>query len=150
MKMKYEQVIRASRDFVWATYENPHNLPRWQPTLKSFTHKSGQPGQLGAVSELVYDDNGRNVVLTETLTEKRQPHFVAVTSESKWGKALIVNHFEAIDENTTRFVSYSNMSFRGIKKIMSLFIANSIRARGEADLNRFKLLVETEAAGTQS
>jgi hypothetical protein len=39
------------------------------------------------------------------------------------------------------------MNFKGIMKILSLFVARSIRARVEADLSRFKLLVETEAAG---
>ena len=149
MKMKSEQIIYASRDFVWATFDNPDNLSRWQPTLESFTHKSGEPGQPGAISELVYDENGRKVVMTETVTERQQPNFMAGIYDNRWTKTLIVNHFEAIDDNTTRFISYANMSFKGFMKVMSLFVAKSIRARAEADLNRFKLLVETEAAGTR-
>ncbi len=149
MKMKSEQIIYASRDFVWATFDNPDNLSRWQPTLESFTHKSGEPGQPGAISELVYDENGRKVVMTETVTERQQPNFMAGIYDNRWTKTLIVNHFEAIDDNTTRFISYANMSFKGFMKVVSLFVAKSIRARAEADLNRFKLLVETEAAGTR-
>ncbi len=149
MKMKSEQIIYASRDFVWATFDNPDNLSRWQPTLESFTHKSGEPGQPGAISELVYDENGSKVVMTETVTERQQPNFMAGIYDSQWARTLIVNHFEAIDDNTTRFISYANMSFKGFMKVMSLFVAKSIRARAEADLNRFKLLVETEAAGTR-
>lgn len=147
MKMKHQQIIDASPDFVWAMFDNPDNLSRWQPTLKSFTHKSGEPGQPGAVSELVYDENGKKVVMTETVTERRKPHFMAGTYDNARANSLIVNHFEAIDDETTRFVCYSNMHFKGIMKIMSLFVANSIRKRVEADLNRFKLLVESEAAG---
>ena len=149
MKMKSEQIIYASRDFVWATFDNPDNLSRWQPTLESFTHKSGEPGQPGAISELVYDENGSKVVMTETVTERQQPNFMAGIYDNRWTKTLIVNHFEAIDDNTTRFISYANMTFKGFMKVMSLFVAKSIRARAEADLNRFKLLVETEAAGTR-
>jgi len=147
MKMKYEQIIQASREFVWSIFSNSGNLTRWQPTLRSFTHKSGQPGRPGAVSELVYDENGRKVVVTETVTERRQPVFMARTYDNDRARTLIVHHFEAIDENKTRFVSYTNMRFKGITKVMSLFVAKSIRARAEADLNRFKLFVETEAAG---
>jgi hypothetical protein len=72
---------------------------------------------------------------------------MAGTYDNDRATSLIVNHFEEIDDNTTRFISYSNMNFKGIMKILSLFVARSIRARVEADLSRFKLLVETEAAG---
>lgn len=150
MKMKYEQIIQASPEFVWAMFDNPGNLKRWQPTLESFTHKSGKPGQPGAVAELVYKENGREVTMRETVAERREPHFLAGVYDNARARTIIFNHFEAIDENTTRFVSYSNMSFKGFMKIMSLFVAKSIRARIEADLNRFKLLVETEAAGNRS
>lgn len=149
MKMQYEAEIRASRDLVWATFDNPDNLSRWQPTLASFRHLAGEPGQPGAVSGLVYDENGKKVTITETVTERRKPHFMAGTYVSDWATSLIVNHFEEIDDNTTRFISYTNMNFKGIMKIMSVFVSRSIRARVEADLNRFKLLVETEAAGTR-
>ena len=149
MKMKYAAEIQASRDFVWAAFDNPDNLTRWQPTLESFTHQAGEPGQPGAVSQLVYNEHGKKVTMTETVTERRKPYFMAGTYDNAWATSLIVSHFEEIDDNTTRFVSYTNMNFKGIMKIMSLFVAKSIRARVEADLNRFKLLVETEATGSQ-
>lgn len=149
MKMKYEAEIRASRDIVWAAFDNPDNLSRWQPTLESHTYQAGEPGQPGAVSELIYIEKGKKIVMTETVTERREPQFLAGTYDTAWATTLIVNHFEEIDDNTTRLVSYTNMKFKGIMKIMSLFVAKSIRDRVEADLNRFKLLVETEAAGAQ-
>ena len=147
MKMTFETEIRAGRELVWAIFDNPDNLSRWQPTLESFTHVAGDPGQPGAVSELVYNENGKKVTMTETVTERRKPNFMAGTYDNDRATSLIVNHFEEIDEDTTRFVSYSNMNFKGIMKILSLFVARSIRARVEADLSRFKLLAETEAAG---
>lgn len=149
MKMNYEAVIRASRDRVWATFDNPDNLSRWQPTLESFTHQSGIPGHPGAMSELVYDENGKKITMTETVVERREPAFLAGTYDNAWATTLVVNHFEAIDQNTTRFTAYTNIRFKGIMKIMSLFVARSIRARAEADLDRFKLLVETDTAGTK-
>jgi len=149
MKMKYEAEINACRELVWATLDNPDNLSRWQPTLESFTHQVGEPGQPGAVSELVYNENGKKLTTTETVTERRKPDFMAGSYDNAWATTLIVNHFEKVDDNTTRFISYANINFKGIMKIMSLFTARSIRNRVEADINRFKLLVETEAAGAQ-
>ncbi len=148
MKIKVEAEIRASRDFVWAVFDNPDNLPRWQPTLESFTHQTGEAGQPRVSSELVYNENGKKITMTETVTERRKPQFMAGIYESARTTSLIVIHLEEIDDNTTRFVSYTNMKFKGIMRILSVFVGNSVRIRAEADLNRFKLLVETDAADT--
>ena len=150
MKLNFETVIGASVDAVWAAFDNPGNMVRWQQNLQSFNHVSGEPGQPGAVSELVYDEKGKRVVLQETITERRQPVFLAGTYESPMSKTLIVNHFEAVDENNTRWKSWCNFTFSGYMKIMSLFVSGMIRKRTEADMQRFKLLVETDQANAES
>ena len=146
MKVKIEKTINAGLQDVWSAFDNPNNLARWQPTLESYEHKYGEPGQPDSVAELVYNENGRKITITETVTERRQPDFLAGTYESNWGKALIVNHFEAIDASRTRWVMYSNMAFKGIMKLLSLFVGGSIRKRNERDMNRFVEFVETADA----
>ena len=64
MKMTYEAEIQSSRDFVWAIFNNPDMLRKWQPTLESFTLQAGEAGQPGAVSELVYEEKGKKVIMT--------------------------------------------------------------------------------------
>lgn len=150
MKHKTEVVIDADRATVWRLFDNADNMTKWQPTLKSFTHRSGTPGEPDTVSDLVYDENGREVVLTETITARREPDFLAGTYESKWGNAVIVNHFEDIGDGRTRWAAYHNHTFKGFMKVMALFVARSIRKRSEADMERFKLFVETEAAANPS
>lgn len=86
MKLKFETVIDASRDAVWAAFDNPENMTRWQQNLVSFNHISGEPGQPGAVSELTYDEKGKKVVLKETTTERRKPDFLARIYESQMAK----------------------------------------------------------------
>jgi len=147
MKMTYEAEIQAGRDFVFAMFDNPDMLDKWQPTLDSFRHLAGEAGKSGTVSELVYNEKGKKIVMTVTANERREPQFLAGTYDNAWATTFIVNHFEEVDDKTTRFVSYTNIRFKGFMNIMSFFVAKSIRARAEADLNRFKLLVETEAAG---
>lgn len=150
MKHKTEIVIDASRAIVWRLFDDPDRLMQWQPALKSFTHKSGKPGQPDAISELVYDENGRDVIMTETITARREPDFLGGTYESKWGTVIIFNRFEATEDGKTRWIVNTNYSFRGFMKIMALFMRKSIIRRTETDLNRFKLLVETEIAGKPS
>jgi uncharacterized protein YndB with AHSA1/START domain len=146
MKFRHEIVIDADPQTVWATFDNPENMKSWQPTLESFTRKSGEDGQPGAVAELVYDENGRKVTLVETITERREPHFMASTYESEAGNALIVNHFEDAGDGRTRWTMYGNQTFSGIFRLLGLFVAGSIRKRNETMMNNFKLLAETQAA----
>lgn len=147
MKQKFEISIDAGLYKVWSAFDNPDNLSRWQQNFHSYTHKSGEPGQRGAIGELVYDEKGRKTVLRETVTERREPNFLAGMYESDHGSTIIVNHFEAIDENTTRWTSWCNYTFRGLMRFMSLFIAGSISRRTEGDMQRFKLMVESDEAG---
>ena len=146
MKFRHEIIIDADQQTVWATFDNPSNMKAWQPTLESFTRKSGEDGQPGAIAELVYDENGRKVTLKETITERREPHFLAGTYESDAGNALIVNHFEDAGDGRTRWTMYGNHSFRGIFRLLGLFVAGSIRKRNETMMNNFKLLAETKRA----
>ncbi len=150
MKLKFETVIDASRDAVWAAFDNPENMTRWQQNLVSFNHISGEAGQPGAVSELTYDEKGKKVVLRETIMERREPDFLARTYESQVAKTLIVNHFEAVDENSTRWTSWCNFHLQGSMRLMTLFVSRSIRKRNEADMQRFRLMVETDQANSES
>ena len=146
MKQKFEVVIGASKEKVWAAMDNPDNMGRWQSGFHSYTHKTGDPGQVGSTAELVFDENGKHVALLETVTERREPDFIAGTYEADHGTTIIVNHFEAIDENSTRWTSWCNFQFRGLMKLMSIFVAGAIRKRTQGDMERFKLMVETDEA----
>ena len=146
MKFRHEIVIDADQQSVWTAFDDPENMKAWQPTLESFTRKSGEDGQPGAVAELVYNENGRKVTLIETVTERRAPHFLAGTYESDMGNALIVNHFEDTGNGRTRWVMYGNHSFKGIFRFIGIFFAGAIRKRNEDMMNNFKLFAETQRA----
>lgn len=146
MKIKNEITIDAERQTVWREFDDPDNLAQWQPTLKSLAHKSGTPGQPGAVSELVYEEDGRDVITIETITEKRAPDLMAGNYDSKRSTAIVVNHFETVGSEQTRWVVYANHHFRGIFKYVGLFLRKSISGRTDAWMQRFKLLVESRAA----
>lgn len=146
MKCRNEITIDADREIVWQIFDNEDNLPAWQPTLKSFTHKSGIRGQPGRVAELVYADNGREIVITETLTEKRAPDFMASTCESSRSKTIVVHHFESVDTSKTRWIMYANYQFKGLFRLLGFSFLKSIDARSSDRMQRFRLFVETEQA----
>ncbi len=146
MKFRHEIVIDADRVTVWAAFDDAENLKAWQPTLESFALRSGEAGHPGAVTELVYNESGRKVTLVETITERREPHFLAGTYESDIGNALIVNHFEDAGDGRTRWAMYGNQSFKGVFRVLGIFFAGRVRSRNEDMMNNFKLLAETKHA----
>lgn len=150
MKHKTEVLIDADRPTVWRLFDDPDNMSKWQPTLKSFTHRSGIPGQPDSISDLVYNENGRDVLMTETITARREPEFLGGTYESKWGNVIVFNHFEETADGKTLWKSNVNYVFKGLMKIMAIFMRKSICGRTDTDMNRFKLMVETEVANRTS
>ena len=147
MKQKFEVTIDASKEKVWAAMDNPGNMARWQSGLVSYEPTSGEPGQVGSTGELVFNENGKHVVLVETVTERREPDFFAGTYEADHGTTIVVKHFESIDENTTRWTLWCNFQFNGLMRFMAIFIAGAMRKRTQGDMERFKLMVETDEAG---
>ena len=143
MKHQSEVIIDAAIDAVWQAFDDPGNARRWQPTLDSVKHESGERGQPGAVSSLVYADGD---VVMQTVTERREPHFMAMSRESARGASIVVNHFEALDEGRTKWVVYRNMRFAGLAKLLAPFKMNAIAERFEDDMQRFKLMVESDQA----
>jgi len=150
MKQKYEIIIDASCERVWAAFDDHENRVRWQRNFCCCRQISGQPRLPGAVAELVFDERGKRVVLTETITERRDGSFLAAIYESAQGATIMVNHFDSIDENSTRWSSWCNFRFNGMMKFMSLFAGSRIRARMEDDMARFRLMIETDEANRKS
>lgn len=84
--------------------------------------------------------------MIQTVTEKRAPDFMAGISESAKGNAIIVNHFEETGDGQTRWSMYANYTFKGIYKLLGIFLGGAIRKRNEVVMNNFKLHTETVQA----
>ena len=147
MKLNFEIEIDAPIDDVWAAFTNPDNMGRWMQNFESSRAVSGEPGQPGAIAEVVFNEKGKRVVLKETVTERRDPDFLAGTYDSDTGSTHIVNHFVRVDGVRTKWTSWCRFSFTGMMRFFSIFIGGAIRKRTEGDMNRFKLMVETDFAG---
>lgn len=150
MKLKFEIEIDANIDVVWEAFSKSENMKRWVQNFASFTPRSGVPGQVGATAEIVFNENGKRVAMLETITERRERDFLAGTYETDHGITTIVQHFVAIDENRTRWSSWCSFTFTGFMRFFTWFFSGVVRRRTEGDMQRFKLMVETDLAGSSS
>lgn len=142
MKYSCELIINLPRERVIELFDNPDNMPKWQPGLQSFEPISGEPGQPGAKSRLVYDMNGRRVEMVETIVSRNLPDEFSGTYEAKGVKNWIANYFYDEADDKTRWVMDSEFMFSGFMILLSLFMRGSFRKETQSTMFRFKAFAE--------
>ena len=142
MKYSIELIINKSRDEVWDTFDSVENLYKWMPTLKEFKHESGEAGQPGAKSKLIYQEGKRVFEMIETVTSRVNPEEFSGTYEMKGTKNSIKNTFTDLGENKTKWHLDSEFEFGGVYKFISPFIKGMIVKRTKTNMNSFKDLAE--------
>ena len=142
MRFHFEMTIDRPREEVWASFDNVENLKKWQPTLESFDLQNGKPGQVGAESRLIYKENGRRVVMLETITGRREPESFSGTYDTSMGKNSMWIGFEPIDGGRTRLVVDAEFGFKGAMMLVGPLMKGAVGRRMRADLERFKALLE--------
>lgn len=146
MKYTCELVVNVPRERMLELFDNPDNLVHWQPGLVSFEHQSGEPGQPGAKSKLLYDMNGRKVEMIETITARNLPDEFSGTYEAKGVYNLNENHFYEDGPDRTRWVLDMEFKFSGFMKIMALFMGGAFRKQTMEHMEHFKKFAESAGA----
>ena len=142
MKYECELTVDLPRERVIELFDNPENLPKWQPTLQSFEHLSGEAGQPGAQSRLIYDENGRRIEMIETVTERNLPDSFSGTYETKGVKNWISNRFYEDGPEKTRWLLETEFKFSGIMAVASLFMRGAFRKQSLEFMRNFKEFAE--------
>ncbi len=137
---------RPIRD-VWRAFDSVENMKVWQPTLQSFETVSGTPGQPGAVSRLTYLEGKRRIVLTESITERREPEYFAGSYDRGMAENRIANHFVAVDPTRTQWRMECEFVFRGFWKLLTPLFRGAIEKRTRQDVHRFKECLEAGSFG---
>ena len=144
MKYTTELELNLPRTRVVELFNNPDNMPKWQPGLVSFDPISGKPGKEGAKSKLVYKMGKREVEMIETITKNNLPNEFNGTYQAKGVYNIISNKFIALDEHKTQWVSENEFQFSGFMKFMSIFMKGAFPKQTLKIMNKFKEFAESE------
>ena len=142
MRYTSEIDIDLPRERVIKLFNNSENLSKWQPGLQNFEHLSGEPGQPGAKSKMLYDEGGRKIEMIETITAQNFPETFSATYEAKGVKNRIENRFEEIGPDSTRWVMENEFQFSGFMRIMALFMRGAFPKQTLAQMGNFKQFAE--------
>ena len=142
MRYETEIIINLPRARVIELFDSFDNLKQWQEGLISYEHISGEPGQPGATTRLLYDMGRRRMEMIETIIERNLPDEFSATYDASGVHNIVRNIFYDEDEQT-RWVLDSDFQFRSYMRIVSLFIPNSsFRNQTRSSMESFKRFAE--------
>lgn len=144
--MKYQQhvIIHQPLDKVVELFDNIENMKEWMEGLQSFEHLSGEPGQVGAKSKLVFLMGKRRIEMIETITKRNLPNEFAGTYEAKGVWNSITNSFAAIAPNETKYSSEEEFKFSGFMKIFGFLMPGMFKKQSMKYLIAFKNFAERQ------
>lgn len=148
MKFTIETNLERSIDVVWRAFDNFDNLKIWMPSLTDIQHVSGTPGQPGAVSRLTILENGRKMVMDETVVSRREPYEFDGRYDTEYGCNEVQNRFESESGGQTKWSLTAEFTFRGFFRFMAPLFKGVIRKRLSEDCARFKEKLESGALAT--
>ncbi|MEM7092798.1 MAG: SRPBCC family protein [Actinomycetota bacterium] len=143
MEYRTEVTIALPRDRVVAHFDDPDNLGKWQDGFVSMEHVSGEYGEAGMVSKLVYETRGRKMELTETIESRNLPdEFIAVyETGGVWNRH--VNRFHDEGE-TTRYVTDTEFRCKGLVRVLMAIRPSMFKKETLKNMERFKAFAEAE------
>ena len=124
-------------------FDNTDNLFKWQTGLQRFQHISGEPGQPGAKSKLVYLNGKHTIELIETVTERNLPDEFNGTYEWPGGRNTLRNRFIELGPERTKWESTCVYHFSScMLKMMGLFCPGMFRKQNLSFLQKSKAFAE--------
>ena len=142
--MRYELEINIAlpRDKVIELFDSFENLKEWQEGLTEIEHLSGEPGQPGAKTRLLYITGKRRMDMIETIVERNFPDEFSGTYDAQGVHNIVRNYF--YDQgDTTRWVLDTEFQFHGYMRILSIFMpASMFRKQTRSSMEAFKAFAE--------
>ncbi len=143
MKFTVDIDIDLPRDRVIELFDNADNMSKWQKGLQRFEHLSGEPGQPGARSRLVYLMGKREIELIETLTLRDLPERFDGAYETKGVFNVVKNRFLELGPERTRWESENEFRMSTwTMKLMGWFMGGAFRQQSLKYMQDFKAFAE--------
>lgn len=136
-----EVIIHLPRQKVLELFDSEENLYKWQIGLQSIKTLSGEPGQEGTRSMMVYEARKGSLQITETITRKNFPDEFFCRYESRGVKNEMYNYFEE-DGDHTLWRTVNVFKFRGMMALMAPFMKSAFSNNTLLNMERFKSFAE--------
>jgi len=139
---KNEVVVNKPANESWAVMSDEANLPKWLKGFKKTELIKGTANTVGAVSKVFVEENGREMIMEETITAIKPNEHLAMTFTMDFMDMQYEIFFKENDGKTT-INSKSTVSGNGILyKSMVSFMQGSMKEQEEENLKSLKKIIE--------
>jgi carbon monoxide dehydrogenase subunit G len=142
MKYTLDIEINLPREKVIELFDNPDNHKHWQPGLISYEHLSGNAGQPGAKTRLIYKMGKREVEMIETVTVRNLPEEFSGTYEAKGVWNSMKNTFTETENGTTIYTAETEFKMKGFMKLMAAIMPGAFKKQTFKYMKLFKEFAE--------
>lgn len=142
MNVRSEIIIARPRARVIELITDPAYAARWQPGIKSIELLSGTRDAVGARSRVVFEFNGLQMEVIETVVKRHPPELFSSSFEARGVKNTVVNCFFEIGPGHTRWVMDNAFHFGGAMAFAGVFVRGVIAKQNAQSMKRFKLFAE--------
>lgn len=126
----------------WAVAQDEAKMSDWMPGFQRIEHVSGTPGEVGAVSNVYFDDNGKEMVIKETITEIVPNESISMKFENDFMDMDYKMELTPMD-GKTKILTSTTAKGNGIfsKSIMAL-MGSTLKGQEESNLGKLKKTIE--------
>lgn len=146
MKFNGSLEINKPREEVVRLFADPSHLKEYQDGFVKKELVSGKEGEDGAVSKMYYQDEKREMELTETITANRLPDSFEASYHHIHMDNTMICKFVALNDNQTRYeyeFEYTRINWI-MPKLMAILFPGVYRKQGEKWMRQFKEFVEKQ------
>lgn len=76
-------LVNKPRNVAWKYFIDESKLKEWMTNIKSIEKISGEPNKVGSKFKMTFEENGDEIVMTETMTEFRDNEVFGFTLENE-------------------------------------------------------------------
>ena len=142
--MRYTEEIEIDlpRDEVVRLFTDPGTMFAWQPGLQSMELLSGEEGEVGARTKLVFLTGRRRMEMIETIMHNALPESLHAVYDTKGVHNVCENFLHEVSPTRTRWVTPNVFEFSGAMRLVGLLFGSSFKKETRESLRRFKAFAE--------
>ena len=136
--------VNAPVSKTFAVFNNTDNMSKWMNGFKSISNVSGEKNQVGSKWKMNFTENGREMVINETVTAFEPDKHFAFDMDDEFATFHIDIRFEE-NNGQTIITQTSHGAGKGfIARSMIALMSGSIQKQQTEMYNKLKALVENQ------
>jgi len=146
VKFKVNIIITSRVEVVAEALIRPENYPCWETDLKKYVVVKGVPGEIGCVALLFFVKNGSSYMMEEELVHCNPGRsYVSILTGASLD-ARVETILIPSGDDTMMTLIWSGEGKTLLLKLLLPFMRGRMIRRTEAELDRFRKLVETKGS----